>query len=235
MQLFYCSSGFINNEAVLDAEESHHCIRVLRYKPGNIIEVVDGQGRYAEAEIISDDAKNCRLSILKLIEDFDHRPYHLHIAIAPTKNNDRSEWFVEKAVEFGVDEISFIACQRSERRNLNTERMTKIALSAMKQSGKASLPIIHPIAAFKQFLSVPADANRYIAHCTDTEKKSLSMVMPKHERSLVLIGPEGDFSPDEIAMALQSGFRAVSLGNSRLRTETAGVAACHIAALINEK
>ena len=98
MQLFYCSSGFINNEAVLDAEESHHCIRVLRYKPGNIIEVVDGQGRYAEAEIISDDAKNCRLSILKLIEDFDHRPYHLHIAIAPTKNNDRSEWFVEKVI-----------------------------------------------------------------------------------------------------------------------------------------
>lgn len=234
MQLFYCNTGFSGTEGVLNAEESYHCIRVLRHCEGETIEVVDGKGNFAEAIIITEDSKACRFNITKLISGFKQKPYYLHIAIAPTKNTDRTEWFVEKAVEFGIDEISFINCQRSERKHINLERMHKIAVSAMKQSVKASLPTIHPIIDFNKFMGQPLQLKKYIAHCVDVEKAYLAKAMATAEYSLVLIGPEGDFSEQEIEVAQQLGFMGVSLGNSRLRTETAGVAACHIAALINE-
>ncbi|NLA25559.1 MAG: 16S rRNA (uracil(1498)-N(3))-methyltransferase [Bacteroidales bacterium] len=234
MQIFYCQTDINAKRVFLDSTESHHCIKVLRLKQGDEIFVIDGKGGFAKAEIVSDNYKSCEIKILEIQQNFKHRNYYLHIGIAPTKNIDRIEWFVEKAVEFGIDEISFLLCQRSERKNINIERIEKIALAATKQSIKAYLPKINPLTKFNEFVDKNLEQNRYIAHCGDEFKEHFANIMPVNENILVLLGPEGDFTYDEIDIAKSKGFVPISLGNSRLRTETAGIAVCSIVSLKNE-
>jgi 16S rRNA (uracil1498-N3)-methyltransferase len=233
MQLFYLPE-IIEGRRQLSEEESMHCVRVLRMKEKDTIRIVDGQGGFYSAEIVKADPKKCFFEIKESIKDFGKRNYYVHIAISPTKSADRSEWFLEKAVELGVDEISFIKAEHSERKHLNTERMKKVAVSAMKQSVKAYLPLIHELQTFKEFISHTRKGQKFVAHLEAGEKKHLKDLMIKNETYCILIGPEGDFSPSEIELAMKNEFIPVTLGSSRLRTETAGIAACHIMNLMNE-
>lgn len=231
MQLFYCPEVLKGN-LHLSSEESKHCVKVLRKREGDVIHLIDGEGSFYEVQITLASQKKVLFELLKKWED-KPREYVLHIAIAPTKSNDRFEWFLEKATEIGVDEITPIICDHSERKIIKIERMQKIILSATKQSLKAKLPILNPAISLKEFLTKSFDANCFIAHCEPNAKKSLKSVTALN--SLVLIGPEGDFSTNEIKNALNSNFTAISLGDSRLRTETAGIVACHTIALHHEK
>jgi 16S rRNA (uracil1498-N3)-methyltransferase len=232
MHIFY-SPDIDENDFSFIEEESRHAIKVLRLKERDLVIVVDGKGGFYKAEIIRADAKKCNLKILSSQKEYGKRNFYIHIAIAPTKNIDRIEWFVEKSVELGIDKISFIQCERSERKNINIERVSKIAVSAMKQSLKAYLPEITELLSFKDFIKSVPENQKYIAHLESGEKKELYKTAEKNEKYCVLIGPEGDFSPNEIKVAFEKGFIPVNLGTSRLRTETAGVSACHILNLIN--
>ena len=223
MQLFYLENP--KDEIILSAEESKHATKVLRKKEGDVLSFTDGKGNLYKAEITVADTKKCRLKLVS-IEQKEKHNYHLHIAIAPTKNMDRLEWFLEKATEIGVDELTPIICSRSERKVIKTERCTRILLSAMKQSLKFQLPKLNETISFKDFIKKDYEGTKYIAHCEDGEKKELKAVN-KTKKTLILIGPEGDFSKKEIDLALQNQFKAVSLGKSRLRTETAGIIAAH--------
>ena len=212
----------------LPIEEAQHCVRVLRLRQGNVIQLTDGEGVIYDATLTDVSPKQCLLHIDR--EQRVERGWsgYIHIAVAPTKLMERNEWFVEKAVEFGVDEISFIKSDHSERDVIKTERIRKVAIAAMKQSQKAYLPKINDMVSFKSILGVDAD-ERFIAHCaTEAEKPMLHTIATPNSRTIVLIGPEGDFSPGEIATARNSGFSGVSLGPSRLRTETAALSAVHI-------
>ena len=224
MQLFYLQNP--NSEIILSSEESKHATKVLRKKEGDILNFTDGKGGFYKAEITVADSRKCRLQIISTEQKPKQHNYHLHIAIAPTKNMDRYEWFLEKATEIGIDEITPIICEHSERKVLKTERCNRILLSAMKQSLKFHLPKLNEAISLKDFLKQDFEGNKYIAHCEDGDKIELR-VEKKAENTLILIGPEGDFSPSEIEMALQNQFKAVSLGTSRLRTETAGLVAVH--------
>ena len=224
MQLFYLENP--KNEIILSAEESKHATKVLRKKEGDILNFTDGKGAFYKAEIIVADSRKCRLKVVSTEQKEKQHNYHLHIAIAPTKNMDRFEWFLEKATEIGIDEITPIICSRSERKVIKTERCNRILLSAMKQSLKFHVPKLNEAISFNDFLKQDYKGSKYIAHCEDGEKKELK-IETKTEKSLILIGPEGDFSPKEIELALQNQFKAVSLGTSRLRTETAGIIAVH--------
>ena len=233
MQLFY-QPLLSNGIHYLDEEESRHCIRVLRHQVGDIIQVVDGQGGWHEAVITDANSKKCGFSV-KNTQQAPKTPHYIHIAIAPTKNNDRLEWFVEKAVEIGIDEISFMLCAQSERKIFKTHRVVRKAVSAMKQSLKATLPKINEPRPFGDIIdSVPTDSEKYIAYVDSKNPIKLIHAAQPKQAYCVLIGPEGDFSTDELQLSLEKGFRKASLGQSRLRTETAGVAACHILNLINE-
>ncbi len=212
---------------VLSEEESAHITRVMRLKVGDPIILVDGRGGYYDAVIVGLHPKRCEVEIKQMQQEYGKRPYRLHIAIAPTKNIDRFEWFVEKAVEIGIEEITPLLCIHSERKTINEERLQRIAVSAMKQSQKAYMPILHPVTRFDQFIQQAKQGSRYIAYCLEGEKSSLSDLYKAGEDAVILIGPEGDFSVEEIEMALQSGFEGITLGNSRMRTETAGVVVCH--------
>ena len=227
MHIFY-TTNIQGNTGILDETESHHCIKVLRLKPGDRINMVDGKGGFFEGVIAIPDSRACSVEIVK--SDFEHgmRNYHLHIAIAPTKNIDRFEWFLEKATEIGIDEISPIICQRSERKVLREDRLEKVISSAMKQSLKAYHPVLHPAVSFTKFIEKQKEGNKLIAHCIEEEKLDLLRFKPQGSRFTLLIGPEGDFSPEEVKQAIIKGFIAVSLGKSRLRTETAGIASCQI-------
>ena len=216
----------------LDDEESMHARKVLRLKSGTVIQLTDGLGKIYEARLTNTDGRNCEFSILKS-EQVPSRNYKIHIAIAPTKNADRIEWFVEKAVELGIDKISFLQCKNSERKSINLERVEKKAISAMKQSGQAYLPEIVEIRSFKQFISESNEAGKFIGFVDEQNPLLLKNLAKPSTSCLVLIGPEGDFSPEEMQTALQKGFVKVSLGANRLRTETAGIAACHILNLVN--
>lgn len=219
---------------MLDEAESKHAIKVLRLNAGDKINLVDGKGTFFEAEITQAHVKKCELQLLSSTPENNTKP-HIHIAIAPTKNNDRLEWFIEKATEIGIGEITPIICQRSERKTIKTDRLEKTAISAMKQSLKATLPTINEAITFKNFIENNSSRNnQFIAHCLDNTEKHLSELCKKNESVLVLIGPEGDFSKEEIDLALKNGFKPISLGKSRLRTETAGIVACHTLNLINE-
>ena len=233
MQLFY--SPDIKNSLQLDEQESLHAVKVLRLKKGDKIFLTDGIGGFFEMEIVNPHPKRCELKILSekpfSIKDQKH---YIHIAMAPAKNNERNEWFLEKAIEFGVDEISFLICNHSERKVINMERMEKLAVVAMKQSLKAKLPKLNPVLPFKEFMSKAGSVTKFIAHLEEGEKKSLFNAAIPNTSCLVAIGPEGDFSPEEINLAFKNDFQPVSLGKSRLRTETAALAACHILNLINE-
>lgn len=211
----------------LNEEESRHCSKVLRLSQGNIVFLVDGRGGLFEAEITSSDKKGVTLTIQKATREYQKRNNHIHIAIAPTKNIDRLEWFLEKATEIGIDEITPIICDHSERKVIKEDRLLKVITSAVKQSLQAYHPRLNPAVGFSSFINKDFSAEKMIAHCVDDDQRVFmsEFVKPNHQY-LTLIGPEGDFSAAEIQTALAHGFKAVTLGTTRLRTETAGLAAC---------
>ena len=226
MHLFYTPDISVPNYN-LNEEESKHCIRVLRLVTGDIVQLVDGVGGYYSAKITSNNPKKVGLNIFESQLEYGRRDFKLHIAIAPTKNNDRLEWFLEKATEIGIDEITPIICHRSERKIVKSERLNKVITSAVKQSIKAYHPVLNEAIPFDQFINSNNSKNNFIAHCLPSQGKLyLSEQIGAADDCLILIGPEGDFSEVEIDTALQKGFKAVTLGNARLRTETAALAAC---------
>ena len=229
MQLFYEPDLLESN--FLSEMESKHCVKVLRKKAGDVIHVIDGKGNLIEAEVKVAHHKKCELTILDVQKEFEKRNYFLHLAIAPTKNMDRIEWCIEKAVEIGVDEISFLKCENSERSVVKLERIDRIVVSAMKQSLKAYKPKVNEIESFKTFVSTCTNMVKLIAHLEEADKKYISNF--EGDDYCMLIGPEGDFSPQEIGMAIDSGFQSVSLGASRLRTETAGVTSVNEISLLH--
>lgn len=232
MQLFF-QPDVVSGSLFLDEEESRHCIKVLRKREGDEIHVIDGKGGLFLVSIEKGDPKKCTFSIRETkIEE--RAGYNIHIAIAPTKNADRTEWFVEKAVEFGVDEITFLDCDNSERARLNLERLKKKAVSALKQSLNLWLPAINPVQKMNSICQTSDADQKFIAYVDDGIPVHLKAAAAPGKRYLILIGPEGDFSGEEIAFARRNGFVPVSLGKSRLRTETAGIAASHILNLIND-
>jgi 16S rRNA (uracil1498-N3)-methyltransferase len=219
----------------LNEEESKHCMKVLRLSVGDVIHITNGKGIICEAVIKNESSKNCQIEIVKEIQDYGKRNFNLNIAIAPTKNIERFEWFIEKATEIGIDEIIPLICRFSERKAIKTDRLEKIMLSAMKQSQKAYLPLLSPVHDFKKFIIKPFSGDKFIAHCLNDEKKPLRDLVKRGRDVLILIGPEGDFSTEEVGFAIAQGFIPVSLGESRLRTETAGLVACHTVNLLNQK
>lgn len=225
MQVFY-SSEHIGDTCRLNGEESKHCVQVLRMKPGQEVHLTDGQGGWYLAEIGIADPKACVLKILKKYEDYGTRPARLHLAIAPTKSSDRFEWLLEKATECGIDEITPVICEKSERTIVKPERLLKVIVSAMKQSQRAWMPVLHPAVKLKSFFEMHSQAAKYLAHCHEGEKTFFKDSYAPGQDALVLIGPEGDFSLQETALAIEKGYRAISLGAHRLRTETAALAIC---------
>ena len=214
----------------LSEEESKHAVRVLRLNEGDAIDLLDGRGGLYTATVAAANPKRCQLRITHH-ETVAPRPYFTHVAVAPTKNLDRMEWFVEKAVEIGVERISFLRCARSERRELKLERLEKIAISALKQSGQAWLPQLDELVDYAAFVAGVAPGTTFIAHLEAGERTALAQVASAGLGCCVLIGPEGDFTPAEINLALGRGIRPVTLGTSRLRTETAALAAVFTAHL----
>ena len=234
MQLFYNPQIDEKTESFsFDKEESKHIIKVLRKKDTDILFVTNGMGLLFETEIILASDNKCTVKILA-IEKAKPSNFYLHLVVAPTKMNDRYEWFLEKATEIGVDEITPIICDRSERKVINKDRFEKIILTALKQSNALFLPKLNEAVSFKDFIKRKNKGLQLIAHCEETNKKSLKSVLRPNENATILIGPEGDFSEKEIALALENNFIPVSLGNTRLRTETAAVVACHSVVFVNE-
>jgi 16S rRNA (uracil1498-N3)-methyltransferase len=230
LQLFYQPS-VPDGVHHLDPDESRHAVKVLRLREGDLLNITDGKGCFYDAQIVRAELSQCTFSIVNTRVEAPKK-FRIHIAIAPTKNTDRIEWFVEKAVELGIDQISFILCANSERKSLKMDRLEKVAISAMKQSQQAWLPKLLPVVPFNNILTTSSN-QRFIALVDTHNPRHLNSAARAGGEYLVLIGPEGDFSPDELQSALGSGFLKVSLGNTRLRTETAGLAACHILNLIN--
>jgi 16S rRNA (uracil1498-N3)-methyltransferase len=223
MHFFHVSAPY---DLVLPEEESLHAAKVLRLQTGDEITLLDGKGGLYRAEITLPHAKRCGFKIITEQQLSTGRPYRLHVAIAPTKNMERLEWFVEKAVEIGVDEITPIVCRYSERKQVKSERLEKILLSACKQSVQAVFPLLHQQTSFDEFVESTNAECKAIAHCYPETKEEFRSLIASSSDILILIGPEGDFSPDEVKLAIEHGFNAVSLGDSRLRTETAGIMAC---------
>ncbi|MGI4806276.1 MAG: 16S rRNA (uracil(1498)-N(3))-methyltransferase [Janthinobacterium lividum] len=225
MYLFYTPELNLT-DCFLSEEESRHCVKVLRLQKDDLIEIVDGKGFFYHAKISVPDPKKTRFLILEIKPEFSKRNHYLHIAVAPTKNIERLEWFIEKATEIGIDEITPILCQHSERKIINHERLNKVITSAMKQSLKAYHPQLNPLTTFSSLVKADVNSQKWIAHCEDTKKVSIKEALLPQHNYLILIGPEGDFSPQEINLALENGFQAITLGSSRLRTETAALEAC---------
>jgi len=233
MQLFYHPELEDNaDQFIFPTDESRHISKVLRKKSGDILQITNGKGVFFEAQILIPDHKKCTAKIISRTQ-IPPKPYQLHMVVAPTKLNDRFEWFLEKATEIGVHEITPIICDHSERKVIKMDRMEKVIQSAMKQSLQAYLPKLNPAIPFKEFIAQPKNGELYIAHCEEDKKKELSHIATAKNNTTILIGPEGDFSPEEIQLALQNGFQAVALGNTRLRTETAAIVACTAVAMIN--
>ncbi len=223
MQVFFANIFTDADTILLSAEESKHCIRVLRHKNGDVIHVIDGKGNFYETEITDANPQKCSVKIISKKQISSPKKHHLHIAISPTKNADRIEWMLEKCTELGVDEFSFIICKRTEKTGVKTDRLKKIAESAIKQSIQAILPVINEAQTFKDFVTKHKSTSlKYIAHCLEENKIELKSIL-QNTNNLVLIGPEGDFTEDEIKFALENKFQPLSLGSSRLRTETAGL------------
>jgi len=235
MQIFY-APGITGDHWTLDARESKHCIRVLRMKKGTLLRLIDGKGNLYEGEIDEPDQNSCGIRILKVIHGFERRNYRLHIAISPLKNPERFEWFTEKSVEIGVDEITPLISRNSEKPNIKKERLNGIIISAMKQSIKSYLPVLNDPVRFDDFIHNDNSGTKMIAHCNEMVevKKSIADTYHKNENALILIGPEGDFDAEEVRSAIKNGFHPVHLGASRLRTETAGIAACHSIYFLNQ-
>ncbi len=233
MFLFYTPD--IEEHQELPAEEAAHCLRVLRMTEGDKISLTDGRGAFYEAELTLVSNKRCFCRILTKETPLPLWRGHLHVAMAPTKNMDRVEWFAEKATEIGFDELTFLYCRFSERKVIKTERVDKILVSAMKQSLKPTKPVLNEMTDFSRFVKQERAGQKFIAHCYDDmgEKPMLKEVLKPGEDAVVMIGPEGDFSREEVELAMANGYRSISLGRSRLRTETAALVACHILNLAN--
>lgn len=227
MHLFYTPDITPQNNAwPLNEEESKHCTRVLRLEKGDQVNLIDGKGGLYTATISDAHPKRTILQINSVVTGYGKRNHYLHIAVAPTKNIERLEWFLEKATEIGIDEVSLIITQRSERKEAKTDRLNKIITSAIKQSLKTYHPILNEPVSFTKFLSQPFEGQKFVAHCIDGEKAEIKDNLQKQGNYLVMIGPEGDFTEKEVADALQNGYKAITLGESRLRTETAALEAC---------
>ena len=233
MHRFYCPD--IAGTSTLGEEDSKHCVKVLRMAEGDNIEVVDGNGNLYTCRITMAHPKRCAVEVLECQHQPPHWGHRIVLGIAPTKNLDRMEWWLEKATEMGLDRFTPLKCRFSERKELKMERMRKIAISAMKQSLKATLPQLDEMTDIKHFIQEPFEGQKFIAHCMkDEPRKLLSHEVSPNTTVRVLIGPEGDFSPEEVQLALDNGYIPVSLGDQRLRTETAALAAVHTVHVINE-
>ncbi len=210
----------------LSEEESKHCVRVLRLQRGSPVQLVDGVGGFYDAILEDPHPKRAALRVTGVQRGYGKRNHYLHIAVAPTKNIERLEWFLEKATEIGIDEITPLICERSERKDLKADRLNKVITSAVKQSIKAYHPKLNEAVKFKDFVSSASNRHKYIAHCIDSEKSTLKDNIELNSDYLVIIGPEGDFTSSEVRDALDANFLPIALGNSRLRTETAALEAC---------
>jgi 16S rRNA (uracil1498-N3)-methyltransferase len=234
MQLFYNATITTSVESFFfDREESKHIIKVLRKKDTDILFVTNGLGIIFKTIITLASDSKCTVKVLSY-EKMPEPKARLHLAVAPTKMNERYEWFLEKATEIGIHEITPILCEHSERKVIKADRFDKILLSAMKQSGQFFLPQLNEAIPFKEFISKNIDGQKFIAHCEESNKSSLKDLVETNQNITILIGPEGDFSEKEIELALQNKYLPVSLGNTRLRTETAAIVACHTVVLMNE-
>lgn len=234
MNLFYApaTSGPI---VELPPEEARHCVQVLRHRVGDTIYWVDGRGTFFTGKIIETGKKHCKVEVAEQQIDYGKRPFRLQLAVAPTKQIDRLEWLLEKATEIGVDRISLLLCAHSERKQVRPDRLEKVLVAAMKQSLKAYLPVLEDLTPFPDFIkSHEAEGHSFIAYVDTAQTQHLKDYCEPGKDICLLIGPEGDFHPDEVSLALAQGFRKVSLGPSRLRTETAGVVGCTIANLVNQ-
>lgn len=223
MQLFYvpdCEKGDI---VTLDKEESTHIVRVLRMKEMEEISLTDGKGNFFFADIVDANPNRCSVQIKKTIEEYGKRDFYIHLAIAPTKNINRIEWLLEKATEIGIDEITPLICEHSERKDVKNERLDKILVSAMKQSLKAYKPILNTMTKISQLISNAKEENKLICYCQGDDRQYIKDVCPKKSSYLILVGPEGDFSQKEVDLALANNFKTISLGEQRLRTETAAL------------
>ena len=235
---FFYSPNAVSDVHILDEQESRHCVKSLRLQINSQLYLTDGKGNVYLTKIIDDNIKACVLEVIHKIEDYPLLDYQLHIGIAPTKNSDRLEWFVEKAVETGISEISAIICKNSERTTIKSERIERLMIAAVKQSLRAEIPVFRDKICFDDFIEKTKNnySQKFIAYCGDLEQSPalLKTVCKAKKDTLILIGPEGDFTPDEVQRAVNSGFVPVSLGKFRLRTETAGLLACAIVKIIND-
>ena len=231
MPVFY-TSHIDHKQAILSEEESRHIIKVLRMAGGDPLEMVDGKGNYYTGIISVPDPKACQVRINDVITGYLHRDYYLHMAIAPPKSSERFEWFLEKATEIGVDEISPIICVRSERNRIRHDRSQKILIAAMKQSGRALLPRLNREIPLSDFLDLSTADIKLIAHCDTTGDQYITAKPHVDQKWIIMIGPEGDFTPGEIETAKQNAYLEINLGEAVYRTETAGIIACHTISLL---
>ncbi|SDR00964.1 16S rRNA (uracil(1498)-N(3))-methyltransferase [Flagellimonas zhangzhouensis] len=233
MQLFYNPNiDFSAKQFVFPPDESKHIVRVLRKTEGDVLHITNGKGYLFEAEIMVPDQKRCKARIISETKAIPKR-FKLHMVVAPTKMNDRYEWFLEKATEIGVDEITPIICDHSERKVIKLDRLERVLQSAMKQSLQTVLPQINPPITATEFLNSDVEGQKFIAHCMEGEKMELKRKVIPDQDLTIMIGPEGDFSKNEVDLAKEKGYVPVSLGNTRLRTETAAIVACATVAMIN--
>ena len=234
MQLFY-APDIVPPHHTLSEEESKHCVRVLRLGVGDELHLTDGRGNLYRCRVSDPNPKRCAVEVVETFAEYGKMPYGITLAVAPTKNIERFEWFLEKATEVGVTRIVPVECDHSERRIIKYDRELRVITSAVKQSLKAYHPILDELTPLRRLIAAPFDGSKFIAHCEDnaSERLYLASEIRKNENILILIGPEGDFSPEEINFALENGFRPVTLGPQRLRTETAAVAAAMMAAVVN--
>jgi 16S rRNA (uracil1498-N3)-methyltransferase len=235
MQLFYAPEITLPRYT-LSEEESKHCVRVLRMGIGDELHITDGKGSLHRCKIVEDNVKRCMVEVIETHEEYEKLPYHLAIGIAPTKNIDRLEWFLEKATEVGISEIYPLLTEHSERKEIKHEREERVITSAVKQSLKAYHPTLHALTPVRKLIASNFDGDKFIAHCNSElgEREYLGKLLKKGGKTLILIGPEGDFSPEEINFALENGFKAISLGKERLRTETAALVATVVTSTINK-
>ncbi|HRK26494.1 MAG TPA: 16S rRNA (uracil(1498)-N(3))-methyltransferase [Chitinophagales bacterium] len=236
MQLFY-APDVLNGQYVLPPDEAHHCIHVLRHKTGDTIELIDGQGNFYHATIANAHPKNCTFTVQSVTPSLSEPAVNIHLAVAPTKNIERWEWMLEKITELGITHITPILTRRTERQHLRLDRLQKVILSAVKQSLKARLPVLNNPIPYDSFIigqnQFTFPQQNFIG-VIDNQHKHLLSAYQKGGNALLLIGPEGDFTPEEITLALSHHFEPVWLGRSRLRTETAAIAGCHIVNMLNE-
>jgi 16S rRNA (uracil1498-N3)-methyltransferase len=234
MQVFY-APDIEGDQYILNENESKHLVRVLRMKPGEPVNLIDGKGNLFEGVIETRDPAGCRVGIKSVVRDFEKRSYHLHIAISLLRNPERFEWFIEKAVEIGIDEITPLICRNTEKHGIKTGRINNLIISAMKQSLKAKMPVLNDVTGFRDFINCEHPGVLMQAHCLcAVDRKRISEVYSRGNDAIIMIGPEGDFTPEEIHLAAARNYAHIHLGASRLRAETAGVAACHSVYFINQ-